>query len=558
MRFDFNQLTLILVLCLLVSCTRKEDKKMHQRLVNLDHLINNHPKAVSDSLKTISYNHISRSNRAYYGLLKIISDDKTYVNFTTDSIINRVANYYRTHDPGNENYIRALAYQAIVRTRMGITDSTVFEPLKEADKYFQKQPNKKPSLGYLIHYFLGNIHYNNGNNQLTDVYFKNALNFAKQENDSTHLLDSYTALFWNKLTVGDVQKGKLYLDSLSHFYGKVACKDGFILNAQSAYYDVVGEKEKALECDKKQLSMANLFKEQIDVSKLYYNISNKYKNAGQLDSAMLYGQVAIDRISDSTYRHNYLYYQNVANIALEQNNYPLANEYLTKSFDVYNRSISDRLNTQLMELEKKYDLTEAENEILRARQNTLITLLGALTSIILLSVLYIITRRKRRKERTRLMLAEYKMQQQEAQAALMKEEANKRKWLLQLYGHISDRLTFLYGEMASLSQRFITSQPKVYKELQNLLKNTDANLRDITKSLAPDDETFYSYTHLKEEANIFTTPEKMLLMLLACNADNRQLATFMNTSVDSIRVRKSHLKKKMTEKGIETEGFFDS
>lgn len=352
MRLRFYQLFIVSILCLLIACTHKEDKEVLHRLTRYDAMVDNYPEAVSDSLKNISSNHLSRSNRAYYSLLKVISDDKNYVDFTTDSAINSVVNYYQTHNPDHENYIRALAYQAIVRTRMGITDSTVFEPLKEADKYFQKQPNKKPSLGYLIHYFLGNIHYNNGNNQLTDVYFKNALNFAKQENDSTHLLDSYTALFWNKLTVGDVQKGKLYLDSLSHFYGKVACKDGFILNAQSAYYDVVGEKEKALECDKKQLSMANLFKEQIDVSKLYYNISNKYKNAGQLDSAMLYGQVAIDRISDSTYRHNYLYYQNVANIALEQNNYPLANEYLTKSFDVYNRSISDRLNTQLMELEK--------------------------------------------------------------------------------------------------------------------------------------------------------------------------------------------------------------
>ena len=187
MRLRFYQLFIVSILCLLVSCTHKEDKEVLHRLTRYDAMIDNYSEAVSDSLKNILSNHLSRSNRAYYGLLKIISDDKNYVDFTTDSTINTVVNYYQTHNPDHENYIRALVYQAIVRTRMGITDSTVFEPLKEADKYFQKQPNKKPSLGYLIHYFLGNIHYNNGNNQLTDVYFKNALNFAKQENDSTHL-----------------------------------------------------------------------------------------------------------------------------------------------------------------------------------------------------------------------------------------------------------------------------------------------------------------------------------------------------------------------------------
>jgi len=108
----------------------------------------------------------------------------------------------------------------------------------------------------------------------------------------------------------------------------------------------------------------------------------------------------------------------------------------------------------------------------------------------------------------------------------------------------------LHEEIETLTQRYISTQPKVYNEIQQILKHTDTDLRDITKTLATDDETFYAYTHLMDKEGIFNANEKLLLMLLACDADNRQLATFMNTTVESIRVRKSQLKKKMLEKDL--------
>jgi hypothetical protein len=139
----------------------------------------------------------------------------------------------------------------------------------------------------------------------------------------------------------------------------------------------------------------------------------------------------------------------------------------------------------------------------------------------------------------------------------MNEEAGKRKWLLQLYSVISDRLTFLQGEFELLTQRYISSNPKVYKEMQYILKNADTDLRELAKTLTPDNATFYAYTHLQDDANYFNANERMLLMLLACNADNRQLATFMNTTMESIRVRKSQLKKKIAEKGLGNSLFQD-
>ena len=535
------------IILYLASCNQDNNIKMERRLNSLDVVMDSLPYQVSDSLKTIDIDDLSRSNQAYYNLLKVISDDKTYVNFTSDSLINSVVYYYNNYTSDNRNLIRSLAYQGIVRTRMGVRDSTVYEPLREADRLLEIMTPPDPSLGYLINYFLGNIHYNNRNYTSADNYFQRTLNFARLENDSIHLFDTYLAIYWNEMQRKQYDQGKQYLDTLSAFYNNLPGKDYFILNAQSLYFDIIGEPEEALKREKEKLSLFRKQDEIIDPSRVYFNISDRFVSLNELDSAMLYGQLALDMITDSTHRQNYLYYQNVSSIAERQGNYPLSNKYLRESFDLLNQSLRGRLDTQIAEMEKKYDLAEAENVILRTRQQSLIIIIVALTLLLFVSIVLMNMRKARKEAKLQLMLAESRVEQQVQQAALMSEEAGKRKWLIQLYSNISDRLTFLQGEFEKLTQRYVSSHPKVYKDMQLILKNTDTDLRDINKTLSPDKETFFAYTHLNDENGVFNGNEKMLLMLLACDADNKQLATFLNTTVESIRVRKSQLKRKMID-----------
>lgn len=546
-----------IVFAICSSCDDKNDKCIYRQLSQLDSLVDSVPQFVADSLQNMNVEDMDRGNRAYYGLLKVISDDKACVNFMSDSQICAVADYYRQFDPGNSNYIRALAYQGIVRTRIGVKDSTVYEPLRKADKLFAEMPGRNPSLGYLINYFLGNINYNNRNYSSANNYFRSTLDYAREEGDSIHLFDTYLALYWNEMVQERLGCGKSYLDTLSAFYNRLPGNDYFILNAQSIYYDVTGEPEKALESEKAKLALYAKQDENIEISRVYFNISNIYFGLGQLDDAMKYALEAINSIEDTTYRQNYLFYQNAANIAEKQGNFAMSYEYLKSAMELHNQSISARLDTQIAELEKKYDLTEAENEVLKARQQSLYIVIGALVVVIVLIFILMYALKIRRAAKSKLVQAENKMEQQEIQSKILKEEAGKRRWLLQLYSHISDRLTFLQEEFEALTQRYISSHPKVYHEMETILKEANTDLRDITKHLAPDDETFYAYTLLKDDEGLFNATEKILLMLLACNADNRQLATFMNTSLESIRVRKSQLKKKMQENNIDTTLFND-
>ena len=543
---------LVMLLLFATSCNKGGDEEMLTRLNVWDAMLDHDAQRVADSLKTIDRDDLSRAGKAYYDLLKVISDDKTYVNFTSDSLINAVSDYYRSSNPEHNNFIRALAYQGIVRTRLGVKDSTVYEPLREAGKLLSDRPDSDPSLGYMIHYFLGNIHYNNRNYPSANDYFQEALGFARDENDSTHVFDTYLALYWNEMGQRDFTSSQNYLDTLSLFYQLLPEKDYFILNAQSVFYDLVGDSERALEREKEKLNIFNIQNEKIELSRVYFNISNRYAGLEQLDSAMYYAEKSIDLIPDNDYRQNYLYYHNLSQIAEKQGDYKVSNEYLKQAMEMHNRSLRERLDLQIAELEKIYDLSEAENEVLRARDQISKTIIIALIIVLILVFISMYAVWNRRNTQLKLLQAEHLMNQQQLQTEILNEEAAKRKWLLHLYGNISDRLTFLQTEFEQLSQRYVTSNKKIYQDMRHILKNTDTDLRDITKTLAPDDETFYAYTRLNNDDDFFSMNEKLLLMLLACDADNRQLATFMNTSVDSIRVRKSQLKKKMAEKGINT------
>lgn len=540
---------------LLLACDNKQNDTIYTRLLSWDALIDSIPQQISDSLKIINPENLSRSNRAYHALLTTVADDKNYVSFSNDSTITDARNYYETYDPENENYIRALVYQGIVRSRKGISDSTAFEPLKQAAHAFEERGCVNPSLGYLVYYFLGDIHYNNQNYHLANQYFNNTLKYAKTEKDSVHIFDAYLALYWNEMLQSNYELSKNYLDTLSGFYGKLPEKDFFVLNAKSVFFESNEDYKSALKQEQAMLSLEPAQLEKINKARIYYNISNLYKNIGQLDSAMLYGQISIDQIKDTTDRQNYVLYDNVADIAEQQLNYLIANKYRKRASSLYQQSVRDRLDTQIMELEKKYDLSEAENITLKSQQNLLYAIIAAflLGFLLIFSVLFSLWRRRR--EKMKLLIARHEAETQAIQAKLLTEEANKRKWLMDLYGHISRRLSTLQDQFDTLSQRYVSSHPKIYQSMYDILHTAETEIREIPENLTPDAETFYNYTGINDTENLFNSNEKLLLMLLSCNADNKQIATFMNTSVESIRVRKSQLKKKMMAEGVDISCF---
>src|SRR5690606_13075027 len=108
--------------------------------------------------------------------------------------------------------------------------------------------------------------------------------------------------------------------------------------------------------------------------------------------------------------------------------------------ELHNQSLKERLDIQIAEMEKRYDLAEAENEVLRTREQISRTIILSLVIVLFLIFIAVYALWMRRNTQLRLLQTEHRVKQQQLQADILKEEAGKRRWLLNLYGNISDRL----------------------------------------------------------------------------------------------------------------------
>lgn len=550
-------LLLWMLSALFSSCTQKKNSKTHTLLARWDSIQQVTHQDISDSLKTITYITLSEDDKAYYNLLDAACSRQKEQAIASDSVINSVVAYYHKHSRNRENLIRAYIYQGIVRSQIPHSDSTIFESLKAADKLLKKQKEPKNINGFLINFYLGRAHYNRDNLMLAEQYFRKAYEFGKRSNDTTLMAEAQQAIFWNHLKREDVHSAKFQLDTLARYENLNSKTKSEIAKAKAIYYHTTGDYLNALLSEKEQLAEGMIDKSPFEISNIFYNISTRYLHINKLDSAMLYGQIAIDYATDSASKYNYLLYENVADIAERFHNHNLSNLYRKRTLEAYQHTIHERLNTEIIRLEKQYDLSEAENSALRSKQQSLYLTIALLALILLLCVVVRIYRNKERKMELQVIQAEMQAKNQRQEAKIIQEEANKRFWLIKLYGYISERLNVLQNNFENLSQKYIASYPKVYESMNEILNSTENDLREFPKDLIPNDQTFALYTNMATDMMAkFSDNEKVILMLLICKADNKQIATFMNTTMESIRVRKSQLKKKLLDLNIDTAPFF--
>ena len=531
----------------LVACHKQENERMHAKLTRWDVLLDECPEAIIDSLELINAKQLDARNRAYYGLLKTIAEDKSFSDFTSDSLIANTVRYYDHHEIGSENYIRSLVYRGIVLMRIGVTDSTVYVPLICAKELFDKSKKQNPSIGYLLYYYLGSLHYQNCNHELAGKYYYRALNYAKKENSQRHIFDAYSELFWNEMTRDRYETGKLYLDTLLRFKNRVPDIDFTILNMQSVYYDIQGEHEKALWCEKDMAGLLPFQKETVENFRTYYSLSDRYKSVNKLDSAMYYGLQSIASISDSGYRLNYLLYKNVADIAAAQENYRLANSLRQKMFEAYEHSVDEQINTKILELEKRYDLAKAENKALKAQNN--VTLLAVLMFVLLLSVTGLVL--FFRKRQTMAVLRNEKLQIEakiaETEALLLRRQTDQQKNVLNIYGAFLKQYANQQHQLKTFEMKIRGDRNlKLADKYHEILKQGEEQFNTLSNELFSS-QIFEDILDVHQGLELLSETDRLLLIMLAMKADTMQIASLLHTTPANLKSKKSYLKKKIME-----------
>lgn len=528
---------LLALLLILALCRRDHNRSIYTRLQQWDSLLEEHPEAIHDSLLQLNPKELSRANRAYYGLLKTIADDKRFVQFTSDSLINAVHRHYHHNGKRSENHIRALTYLSIVRHRMGVADSTVFTPLKEAEQLYLKQKRSNPSTGYMLYYHLGDLLSNNNDFSSAYNYFNKALQTAKQERDSIHVFDTYLALFWNEMEQENYQKGKVYLDSAQISADESPDVLYKLHNAQATYFGTQNINDKKLEYTKKRFNLIPYLKETPQLFRLYYSLSDAYTGNGQADSSMYYAKLAIKHITDSAYKLNYLLYENVADIAEGQNNLRLALEYRQKAFEAYEKSIDTRLDTQIQELEKRYNLAEAENKALKAQKRGRIFTSVSLSLLLLLAAVIFDWNRRRK-------IALLEKNNARSKLRLARQQASENRRMINIVLPYLKLHNSLQQELLTFSNKIRAKDNDTADKYEQILKDNRLLFDKTTQQLFTDEllaETLKTANGLE----LLNETDRILLFMLAIGAGNEHIVALLNTTPANLKSKKSYLKKKI-------------
>ncbi len=558
---EIQIVTFLSVIFLFLSCDKERNDPIYTRLQQWETFLSTHPEAVRDSLQTINPEHLSHAQSAYYGLLKTISDDKTYVDFTSDSLINEVERYYNTHERARIHHIRSLLYLAVVRYRMGISDSTVMTPLKDAENYFHQLQDQSPEIGYMIHYYLGEVLTGNSQSKSALPYYQKTLDFAKMLNSKRHLYDAFTALFWCEMIQNNYHAGKRYLDTLQQFSPLSPDEKYAFYNAQSVYYDSQSESQKALQAKKEQLNLVPHLTHKKEFFRLYLSIADRYHDMNELDSALYYAHIAVSHITDTTYVFNYLLFDKVADIAEAKSDYQTASTNRKIATEMLVSSIHNNTQAEVVELEKKYTFVKVENEALKTRQHNRQLLL--LLVIMLFCLLLLVVNFLRQKSLQKLKVERYEHERRESvlrgeyaeterqslqkQLELQKQILSTNSVFLRLYADQKQKIL-------SLSSYLRSKNPHISDKLDSQLIENQKQLTQLTAQLFSP-EKLRELLNLEKIPDCLSNNECLILTMLASKVDNAQIAALLNTTPESYKSRKNQLKRKIAQKSTDSPDF---
>ncbi len=542
---------LSLLFHLLWSCHPRPNEAVTRQLTRIDTLLSINPEAARDTLEAINPLLLRQPNRAYYHLLQTIATDKLYQSFYSDSHISAAVDYYEKQ-PLSDNYLRALLYQGIVRLHLELPDSMVYEPLKKAESILLEHP-KAASLhtATRIFFYLGRVNQDNNNFEQAGFYYGEAVRYAQKAGDNEGVVAGLLAMFWGYLRQNDFENALSLLNRLDEMKNISPELQFDIINAHGGYFLTKGEYNKALMAYKQLEKLTNQLKGKPLLSHLYYSIAKIYGRIDELDSALYYAQKATENIADTSFQSkNYYLHTYLADMAQQEGKYELAATHYKEAFGLLLKSVDEKTEKRIYELEKKYDLSRVEVNALRARQRHQGMMVAMTVGIlVLLLLLYTFKQRLRHKhlvlENQRLKLQALEEEYRYNQYAKQQSEN-----LVAIYRLLARGQTDVRDRFERLSMKYINKNQAFYEALQAVLTflkdEFTAQMEELANSGVLD---MYKIPDTIE----LSATEKIILFLIYCQTTAKENATLLGISANNYGVKKWHLKQKLSPYATKSE-----
>lgn len=532
---------LIFSLGVVCSCNFS-NRQYTKQLEDLDHLLEESPEYVWDSLKKIDPGKLDESQQAYYHLLNASATDKNLNYLSTDSTLKIALEYYQD-EKDLYNLARCQYYTGKYEYKKRHKAKKAYELLKEAEKNFQLSGSKDIHLLGLIYYLLGHVQNQQTNFIDAGHFFQNAYdkfmdagdtisavyamryNASMQINKNNHK-EAQALLFESSNMISQI-KG----DSAKIFLAKAS-----ILSGLSQFYRRTHDYTQALEYCEECISLY-INHSSVVASECYSNILRIYKEQNQLDSTEFYCNKMITAAKKENNLINQINgYRILAELKAETEDFKSA--YLYRS---YSNQLKDSLNQtlvldNLLDLERSYE--RAENQRLKLKAETIKWKAYTSVTAILLSLLligfpvYLYYRKLR------------------AKCAYLSEAVKHTEWGFSVSKEFITENHIDYAELERLFTR-LKGQNNLSTEAYNILHEALIQQKAISSGRLFDRLTNFDGNFGSKFQQLFpdvSTDELLLATMIHHQWKISDMSTIFHATVDAIRKRKTRLAHKISLK----------
>ena len=552
--------TAAFLLSAVFSCSGRRDTQVPQALAAADSLMMTEPQAALDTLMTIDSSDaekLPRADRAFYTLLRTEAEYKCYMPVAGNTAISETADYYRRKGP-EDRLARALTMQGAVLSESGDPDGAMLA-YKEAEPLLEHSGDLE-QLG-LLHTRIGALYKASTVNDSAALtrYYKAMECFEKAElherQMSTHLSIA-TMLFIldsSDKAVPHLEKGLSMAEALHDTLNMLSAYSLYAFKEQNTgkLAQIARRAEQLYE----EISVPSLIEEDIINS-----CAELFMDAEKSDSALLF--LNCIRMRDEV--DSLSYYTVMARLHEKEDNTKKATECLRTANDITLRILKEGYDSQLIEVEKKYD-----NDILSEKLKVSRNRIMALTELILRNAVNDLQSLRtellsKQDETTRLhsrlhdteAAMEHLKKQIETEAKKHNQEAEELKNLRESFvsqATSNQELLTLNGKMLGMTKT-LADICYIYEGSPNI----PGKVEEAVKSILSDEDTLNNIlgkmleltypgfmTGLSKEYPSLNDSDRKLIVLTCCGFSSSTASVILGISVQNLNARKYRIARKM-------------
>ncbi len=418
---------------------------------------------------------------------------------------------------------------------------------------------------------LGMVYYFSMQPELAEEYHRMAYDLFNQIGNSSGKAQALGALGHLYEKKGDFKMALKQQEIALELYRDANIEEGMadIYENIGSIYEDIGNHDLALKHFMLALSMNKKLNRPVPEITNYNNIGDSYRKLNQFDSATHYSLLALRLAEkvDNKYQMRSAF-KDLSKAYFTMGDYPKSLDYLNRSYDLYEEIYSQESVTQLARLQTMFQIEKKnkEIEVLEKEREIGLVYRYSLASIALLTTLLIIVVMNRQRiknlknkeileERDRTFQAEQKLLEAQLSNARLNENRlnadleQRSKSLATHTLHLIEKNKLLENIKSSLAASLKLEGAErrlMQKEILGKISdsfNHDQEWTDFRQNFEQVHQSFFN--KIQEFPSELSNTETRLCALIKLNLSTQDIAIVLGISIDSLRIARYRLKKKL-------------